>query len=264
MVEVTGHTRLWGILADPIVHVKTPQIINAVAQERGVDGLLVPFHVAPADLAALVKGLKGMKSLSGFVVTVPHKAAIVDLLDEVTPSARLIGAVNCVRREVDGRLIGDMLDGVGFVTGLRQAGLDPAGQSAYLAGAGGAANAIAFALVEAGVTRLTIANRTMAKVEDLIARIKSIHPEADLRIGNRDPSGHQLVVNGTSLGLKPDDDLPFDADKLNPDQIVAEVIMDPEETAVMAKARTIGCRVHPGKPMLASMRYLLADYMGVC
>ena len=263
MVEVTGRTRIWGILADPVGHVKTPQMINAVASERGVDGVMIPFHVAPADLSALVKGLKGMKSLGGFVVTVPHKGAIVDLLDEVSPSARLIGAANCVRREADGRLVGEMLDGVGFVTGLRQAGIEPKGLSAYLAGAGGAANAIAFALVEAGVTHLTIANRTIAKVEDLIARLASIYPDADLRVGTRDPSGHDLVVNGTSLGLKAGDALPFDAQHLVASQIVAEVIMDPEETAVMAAARVAGCRVHPGKPMLASMRYLLADFMGV-
>jgi shikimate dehydrogenase len=263
MVDVTGRTRIWGILADPIVHVKTPQMINAVASERGIDGLMIPFHVAPSDLAALVKGLKGMKSLGGFVVTVPHKAAIVDLLDEVSPSARLIGAANCVRREADGRLVGEMLDGIGFVTGLMQAGIDPRGQSAYLAGAGGAANAIAFALIEAGVSHLTIANRTIAKVEDLVRRLLTAYPDADLRIGGRDPSGHDLVVNGTSLGLKPGDPLPFDAAQLIPSQIVAEVIMDPEETAMMAAARALGCRVHPGKPMLASMRYLLADFMGV-
>jgi len=263
MVEVTGRTRIWGILADPIAHVKTPQMINAVASERGVDGLMIPFHVTPDDLPALVQGLKGMKSLGGFVVTVPHKAAIVDLLDEVSPSARLIGAANCVRREADGRLVGEMLDGVGFVTGLRQAGIEPKGLSAYLAGAGGAANAIAFALVEAGVTRLTIANRTSAKVEDLIRRLLTAYPDADLRIGGRDPAGHDLVVNGTSLGLKAGDALPFDAGLLVSSQIVAEVIMDPEETAVMVAARAVGCRVHPGKPMLASMRYLLADFMGV-
>ena len=118
MAEVSGHTRIWGILADPISHVKTPQMINQVAAERGVDGVMIPFHVAPADLATLVKGLKGMKSLHGFVVTVPHKTAIVDLLDEVSENARLIGAVNTVRREADGRLVGEMLDGVGFVKGL--------------------------------------------------------------------------------------------------------------------------------------------------
>ena len=263
MVEVTGRTRIWGILADPISHVKTPQMINQVAAERGVDGLMIPFHVAPADLPALVKGLKGMKSLGGFVVTVPHKAAIVDLLDDVSASARLIGAVNTVRREEDGRLVGDMLDGVGFVKGLREAGIEPKGQSAYLAGAGGAANAIAFALVEAGVTSLTIANRTRTKVEDLIRRLTIAYPQADLRIGTGDPSGHQLVVNGTSLGLRAGDALPFETETLQADQIVAEVIMDPEETAIMAQAKARGCRVHPGKPMLASMRYLIADFMRV-
>jgi shikimate dehydrogenase len=263
MGEVTGRTRIWGILADPISHVKTPQMINQVAAERGVDGLMVPMHVASADLGALVAGLKGMKSLGGFVVTVPHKAAIVPLLDEVSASARLIGAVNTVRREPDGRLVGDMLDGIGFVKGLKDAGIDPSGHSVYLAGAGGAANAIAFALIDAGVTHLTIANRTKAKVEDLIRRIKIAHPAADLRIGTADPSGHDLVVNGTSLGLRAGDALPFDAEPLKPHQIVAEVIMDPEETAIMALAKAKGCRVHPGKPMLASMRYLIADFMGV-
>jgi shikimate dehydrogenase len=263
MSEVTGRTRIWGILADPISHVKTPQMINKVAIERGVDGLMVPMHVASDDLSALVAGLKGMKSLGGFVVTVPHKAAIVPLLDEVSASARLIGAVNTVRREPDGRLVGDMLDGIGFVKGLKDAGIDPSGHSAYLAGAGGAANAIAFALIDAGVTHLTIANRTVAKVEDLIRRIQIAHPAADLRIGTADPSGHDLVVNGTSLGLRAGDALPFDAALLKPYQIVAEVIMDPEETAIMALAKAKGCRVHPGKPMLASMRYLIADFMGV-
>ena len=263
MIEVTGRTRIWGILADPISHVKTPQMINAVAAERGVDGLMIPIHVSSDNLAAMVKGLKGMKSLGGFVVTVPHKAAIVDLLDEVSASARLIGAVNTVRREDDGRLVGEMLDGIGFVKGLKEAGIDPAGQSAYLAGAGGAANAIAFALIDAGVTHLTIANRTQAKVEDLIRRIKIAYPKADLRIGTSDPSGHALVVNGTSLGLRTGDALPFEADHLQAGQIVAEVIMDPEETAIMARAKAKGCRVHPGKPMLASMRYLIADFMRV-
>ena len=263
MSEISGHTRIWGILADPIAHVKTPQMINRVAQERGVDGVMVPFHVASADLATLVKGLKGMKSLHGFVVTVPHKTAIVDLLDEVSDNARLIGAVNTVRREADGRLIGDMLDGVGFVKGLVDAGLDPKGRSAYLAGAGGAANAIAFALIAAGVIYLTIFNRTQSKVEDLIRRLKIAYPLADVRMGSADPSGHNLVINGTSLGLRPNDALPFRTDRLTPDQIIAEVIMEPEETAVMAEAKAKGCLVHPGKPMLASMRYLIADFMGV-
>jgi shikimate dehydrogenase len=263
MTEITGRTRVWAILADPIAHVKTPQMINGVIAERRVDGVMVPIHVAPENLATMVSGLRAMKNCGGVIVTVPHKSAIVDLLDEVSPTARLIGAVNAVRREPDGRLVGEMLDGIGFVTGLRRNGIDPEGRSAYLAGAGGAANAIAFALAASGVSRLTIANRTRAKAEDLAARLARAHPALRVEIGSPDASGHDLVVNGTSLGLRAGDPLPLDADSLSAGQIVAEIIMDPQETAIMAAARAKGCRVHPGHPMLLAQRELMADFTGI-
>ncbi|MFG1374641.1 shikimate dehydrogenase [Xanthobacter oligotrophicus] len=261
--EITGLTRVYGILADPIHHVKTPQMLNALMAREGRDGVMVPFHVASDDLATLVAGLKAMKSLGGFVVTVPHKTAIVDLCDAVSDSARRIGAVNTVRREADGRLIGEMLDGKGFVGGLLAAGIDPKGKSVYLAGAGGAANAIAFAFVEAGISRLTIANRTRAKAEDLAARLAEAYPAAQVEIGTPDPSGHDIVVNGTSLGLKDGDPLPLDAARLAPEQIVAEVIMQPEETALLAAAKAKGCPIHFGKPMLACQLDLMADFLGM-
>lgn len=261
--EITGHTRVYGILADPIHHVKTPQMLNALMAREGRDGVMVPFHVASDDLATLVAGLKAMKSLGGFVVTVPHKTAIVDLCDAVSDSARRIGAVNTVRREADGRLIGEMLDGKGFVGGLLAAGIDPRAKSVYLAGAGGAANAIAFAFVESGISRLTIANRTRAKAEDLAARLAEAYPTAQVDIGTPDPSGHDIVVNGTSLGLKEGDALPLDTARLSPEQIVAEVIMQPEETALLAAAKAKGCRIHFGKPMLACQLDLMADFLGM-
>ncbi|MDI4664986.1 shikimate dehydrogenase [Xanthobacter autotrophicus] len=261
--EITGLTRVYGILADPIHHVKTPQMLNTLMAREGRDGVMVPFHVASDDLATLVAGLRAMKSLGGFVVTVPHKTAIVDLCDAVSDSARRIGAVNTVRREADGRLVGEMLDGKGFVGGLLAAGIDPKGKSVYLAGAGGAANAIAFAFVEAGISRLTIANRTRAKADDLAARLAEAFPAANVEIDTPDPSGHDIVVNGTSLGLKDGDPLPLDAARLAPEQIVAEVIMQPEETALLTAARAKGCRIHFGKPMLACQLDLMADFLGM-
>ncbi len=263
MTEITGRTRVWAILADPIVQVKTPQTINALIAERGVDGVLIPFHVGADDLPKAVAALRAMRNCGGFIITVPHKSAMVDLCDEVSPTARLIGAVNTVRREADGRLVGEMLDGTGFVEGLKANGIDPKGMSAYLAGAGGAANAIAFALGDAGISRLTIANRTRAKAEDLVRRLAVAHPNLQVDIGMSDASGHELVVNGTSLGLRSGDPLPLDAATLTPDQTVAEIIMDPEETAIMAAARAKGCRVHPGKPMLLAQRHLMADFVGI-
>jgi shikimate dehydrogenase len=263
MTTITGRTRLWLILADPIVQVKTPQMINGVIAERGVDGVMIPMHVGSDHLADAVKAIRGMKNCGGMIITVPHKSAIVDLLDDVSPNARLIGAANAIRREADGRLKGEILDGLGFVAGLKQHGIDPKGLSAYLAGAGGAANAIAFALAEAGVTRLTIANRTRAKAEDLARRLAIAFPALPVAIGTPDAAGHDLLVNATALGMKLNDALPFDPASLSPKQIVADIIMDPEETAIMAAARGKGCRVHPGKPMLLAQRELMAEFLGI-
>jgi shikimate dehydrogenase len=263
MREITGHTKIWGILADPIHHVKTPQVANALMETRGVDGVLIPFHVGARELDTLVTGLRTMRNLKGFVVTVPHKTAMVDLCDDVSEQARAIGAVNAVRREEDGRLIGEMLDGAGFVAGLRQGGVEPKGRSVYLAGAGGAANAIAFALVQAGVSRLTVANRTRSKAEDLKQRLARHYPSVPVEVGTADPSGHEIVVNGTSLGLSEGDPLPLDTTRLEPEQLVAEIIMQPETTALLAAAKERGCRIHPGKPMLTCQLELMAEFMGM-
>ena len=139
MMEITGHTQIFGILADPIHHVKTPQGINRLLEARRFDGVMVPIHVGAEGLGAMVDGLRRMNNLGGFVVTVPHKTAMPALCDELTPAAQRIGAVNVVRRTGDGRLVGGMLDGEGFVAGLRSEGIEPAGLATYLAGAGGAA-----------------------------------------------------------------------------------------------------------------------------
>jgi shikimate dehydrogenase len=261
MAEITGRTSIWGILADPIHHVKTPQALNALMQERSVDGIMIPFHVGAGGLDALVAGLRFMHNLKGFVVTVPHKTAMVDLCDEVSEQAKAIGAVNTVRREEDGRLVGEMLDGAGFVAGLRQGGVEPRDRSVYLAGAGGAANAIAFALAEAGVSRLTIANRTRSKSEDLQQRLAKHFPAVPVELGVPDPSGHDIVVNATSLGLRDSDPLPLDANGLSSGQVVAEIIMQPETTALLAAAKERGCRTHPGRPMLTCQLELMAKFM---
>ncbi|MFG1351568.1 shikimate dehydrogenase family protein [Xanthobacter autotrophicus] len=261
--EITGHTRVLGILADPIAHVKAPAGINAIARRRGRDAVMVPFQVAPDRLSAWVASLRDLKSFDGAVVTVPHKVAIVGLCDRVSDRARAIGAANVIRRAADGSLEADMLDGAGFVAGLRGAGIEPRDKAAYLVGAGGAANAIAFALAEAGVARLTLANRTLDKAEDLAARVRAAFPGVLVKVGTADPSGHDLVVNGTSLGMRSGDSFPLDAAWLAPQMVVAEVIMEPAETALLAAARAVGCRVHPGRPMLDHQLELMADYFGL-
>jgi shikimate dehydrogenase len=254
---------MFGILANPVAHVRTPTVFNDWFRAHGIDAVLVPIEVPPGKLPALLDGLRAMTNLGGFVVTMPHKTTIVALCDETTRSAQRIGAVNTVRRTPDGRLIGAMFDGDGFVAGLRAEGHEPRGQRAFLAGAGGVARAIAFALVEAGVTRLTIHNRTAAKAVELAERVRAACPGADVASGPADPSGHELVVNGTALGLHAEDALPIDARLLTPEMLVAEVVMLPETTALLEAAAARGCRIHRGQHMLDEQIRLMAAFMGV-
>ncbi len=262
MNEISGSTRLLAIVADPIGHVRTPQVFNARFAARGTDAVMIPVHVAPAGLASVFAAFRAMRNLVGFVVTVPHKTSAAALCDDVGETGRAVGAVNTVRREPDGRLVGDMFDGEGFVGGLRAEGIEPAGRRVYLAGAGGAANAIAFGLAASRVARLTVANRTVGKAEELVDRLRRHFPELDVRVGGPSPAGHDLVVNATSLGLGLDDALPLDVGGLTPDMIVAEIIMRPERTALLQQAAQRGCRVHLGRHMLDRQIDLMARFMG--
>lgn len=270
MPHVTGHTRLFAILADPIYQVKTPEVMHDVFARHGIDGVLVPMHVPPEGLARAVEGLRQMRNFGGFIATMPHKTAMLGLCDRVVGDAAGIGAVNCVRREADGSMVGAMLDGDGFVAGLRRAGVVPGGQRVVLAGAGGAGAAIAFALAGAGVARLTILNRSLDRAEDLARRVAAAYPGVVVaaRAAGRDPALRDetaaagIVVNATALGMRPGDPLPVDPEGLHAGQVVAEAIMDPVETPLLAEAARRGARTQPGLPMLACQIEMMACHMG--
>jgi shikimate dehydrogenase len=262
MADVSGKTKLYGIVADPIGQVKAPEMMRTVFERRGIDGVLMPMHVAPKDLPAFTQALRGMQNFGGMVVTVPHKTTIGALCDEITPAARTVGAVNIVRREADGRLFGDILDGSGFVAGLRLHGIEPRAQKILLVGAGGAANAIAFALAEAGAAQLAVYNRSSDKVRAMFARLSPLYPKVELVLGTRDPQGVDLIINATSLGMANADPLPLEASLLKPEQTVADIIMAPALTPLLAAAQARGCRIQYGAPMLACQIELMADFMG--
>jgi shikimate dehydrogenase len=261
MNQITGTTKVLGILADPIHHVQTPQGINAIFDRCDIDAVMIPLHVDSTSLPLLIPGLRSLRNLEGFVVTVPHKAAMLKHCDEASPAAAQIGAVNVVRRTADGRLIGDMLDGDGFVQGLQSEGIEVRGRSVYVAGAGGAASAIVYALAGTGASLITIANRTPTKAHELVERLSKSFPGVTMRVGTSDPGGHEIVVNATSLGLRPGEPLPLDASRLHAAQIVAEIVMKPRVTPLLAEAMQRGCRVHFGEPMLRSQLELMARFM---
>jgi len=261
MKDITGTTRLFYIVGHPIAQVRTPQVLNAWFRREALDAVMVPTHVKPEGLRSVFEAFRHTQNLDGFIVTVPHKAEALLLCDEVTPAARAIGAVNAVRRTSDGRLIGDMFDGRGFVAGLQSQGHDPAGKSVLIVGAGGAAAAIAHAFAAADVQRLSISNRTHSKAQEMADRVRSHHPLITIDATENDPTGYDIVVNATSLGMADGDPLPFDIEKLSTDTLVAEVIMKPEMTALLCAAQTRGCPIHLGRHMLEHQSLLMGRYM---
>ncbi len=264
---ITGATRVYLHLAHPSAHARTPQVMNAEFARRGVDAVAVCADVAPADLGGFARGLRGWRNLAGLSVTMPHKEALAAHVDELIGAAALVGAVNVVRRESDGRLVAANTDGQGFVIGLRKAGHELSGRHVLLVGAGGAGRPVAFAVAGAGAAGLTIANRTATRAERLARDIAASYPAltvaAAVAVGPPDPAGHDVVINATSLGMRPGDPLPVAVSRLAPGTLVCDIVTRPPQTRLLDEAAARGCVPHPGLPMLAGQVDLILDFLGL-
>ncbi|QFQ86691.1 shikimate dehydrogenase [Paracoccus kondratievae] len=260
-MTITGATRFVPLLAHPCRHVRTPPVFNAECARRGLDIAMVPLDVTPEMLPATVEALRHIGNLAGMVITIPHKNSAAALCDRLTGAARLLGVCNVVRREADGILTGAMFDGEGFVAGLRDRGHEPTGRRVLLVGAGGAASGLAHALASAGVAKLFITNRSPDKAEQLAEQLRAAFPQIEIRTGKADPKDFDLVINGTSLGMHEGDALPVDPDRLTPGTVVAEVVMQPDVTPLLAAAEARGCHIHKGIHMIEQQIRLLVDFV---
>ena len=263
MPWVTGTTRFFGTIAHPADHVRAPMVFNPIFAERGLDHVMVPIDAPPEALARVVAALRAIPNFGGMAVTIPHKMEIAGLCDTLGPEARLTGAVNAVRFDADGSMHGDNFDGAGFVAGLRHNGHDPSGKDVLMVGAGGAARAIALALCEAGVGRLRISNRTPRKADDIVAALAELagHRQAETAVGHNG-AGVDMIVNTTSLGLHDGDALPIALDAVDPNTLIAEIIMVPERTDWLADAEARGLATHYGRHMLDYQVDLIGGFIG--
>ncbi len=259
---LTGHTRLFGIVADPITHVRAPQIFNAAFAKRGIDAVMLPLHVLPKDVPSSFIGFKALANLDGLVITVPHKFAFAALMDELGPHARRTQAVNAIRRNSEGRWVGELFDGVGFVEGLMAHTIDPKGKSFLIYGAGGAGTAIVSALLAVAPTRITVVDSIAGRAEALCQALGSAALPVET-ISNPDPAEFDIVVNATPMGLEEDDPLPFDPARMKPDGIVAEVVMMPSMTRLLKVAEQRGLRIHQGIHMLEGQFNLMLEFFGL-
>jgi len=259
MKQPSGKTWYLALLAHPVVHVKAPSFVNPAFEKMGLDWFVVPLHVRPENLEAAVRGLQKIDNLVGVNLTIPHKEEMAKLCDELGPNAKLCGTVNAARFEPDGRLVGEMFDGVGLVIGQKENGIQLTGRSALIVGAGGAGRAVAFSYVQEGVSRLGVHNRSPERAERLVADIRSAFPEVDVAVATNDPTGWDVICNCTSLGLHEGDPVPVDTDRLTPEMDVVDIIAV-RETELMQEAAKRGCRVMGGVPMAVGQLTAFAEF----
>ncbi|WP_410595972.1 shikimate dehydrogenase family protein [Amycolatopsis sp. lyj-23] len=262
-MDISGTTRLYVVLGDPVAQVRSPGLLNPLFAARGVDAVLVPVHAPEADLAAIVAGLKAVANLDGIFVTVPHKFAAAGLADRRSPAVEITGSANALRREADGRWYAENFDGTGFVAGLVEAGHDPKARVVSLAGAGGAGSAIAAALLAAGADRLAVCDPDTGKLAALKARLDTHWAGRTSVSAEPDTAGAEIVVNATPLGLRPEDPLPFRPDRLAPGSVVADIVMKPRETRLLREAAALGHPVHYGSHMLDGQLDSYREFFGL-
>jgi shikimate dehydrogenase len=260
-MEITGKSKIMFVLADPVDHVRASAVLNAYFAETGEDIATSPLAVRPQDLGSVVGAIRRIGNVVGFGITIPHKVAIIPLLDEITDRARMIGAVNFVRRSDDGRLIGDNMDAPGFIAGLASRGHSVGGKRVLQVGAGGAGRATAIAIAQAGAAELWISNRDEAKARVLGEMVQALFPQTRVTSGTSAAGTFDLIVNTSSLGMKPSDPVPVDVSKITSSTVLYDIIVNPAVTRLMEIAQARGAITIGGKAMLDAQMALVAAFI---
>jgi shikimate dehydrogenase len=251
------------VFGSPIAQVKAPMLYNALFALTGADAVVVPIEVGATDFPALVKGLFLARNVPGAFVTIPHKPAAAELVDDASAAVRIAGACNAIVRRADGSLYGDLFDGIGLVRAVERTGFAVAGAQCLVVGAGGAGAAIAAALAAAGACRVRLSDTRVPHVQALAARLQAHYPACVIEAGPARLAGFDLVVNATPLGMEVGDPPPVDTGEIAPSMLVAEIVMKREVTPLLDAARARGCRTVQGREMLREQMPLYLEFFGL-
>lgn len=258
--RITGHTELIGLMAYPIRHSSSPAMHNEAFRTLGYDYAYLAFEVDNDSLEDAVKGLRALK-LRGSNVSMPNKTVIHKYLDEVSPAAQLCGAVNTVVND-NGKLVGHITDGIGYMQSLKEEGIDVIGKKMTIVGAGGAATAIEIQAALDGVKEISIFNirdkfwdnavETVKKINENTSCKAKLYDLAYLDKLKEEIEDSYIFVNATGMGMKPLEGQTYIPDKsfFRPDLIVTDVVYSPRETEVLRMAKEVGCKTMNGLGMM--------------
>jgi shikimate dehydrogenase len=251
---ISGKTRVCGVIGDPVEHSVSPSIHNAAYQKLGIDYVYLPFRVVRKNLVNAINGMRAL-NIRGLNVTIPHKSAVMPLLDKIDELALKIGAVNTIVND-DGMLTGYNTDADGFLNSLLRRGVNVKGQRAVILGAGGAAKAVAFALLEKG-TKVYIHNRSLERATELSRQLET---NFKVKVGTfplekeslkKSLESADLLINTTSVGMSPEANVtPIPSELLRAGLVVFDVVYNPLKTRLLREGEAAGATTISGIDML--------------
>jgi len=257
---VSGRTRVYGIVGDPIEQVRSPEMITAEFVRRRIDALMIPIHVRPGDFDTCIAQLKRIQNLDGLVFTIPYKRAAIALADDVGIQAQAIGAINALARRPQGRWSGEIFDGLGCVEAFRRAGYAIEGQRLMLIGAGGAGAAIGVAMAHERPRSIRIHDIDRKRAADLATSIATVDSSIDVDVGAPVTIDIDILLNASPVGMLADPRVPVDISVIDPRTIVFDAIVKPEPTKLLALAERRGCRIVFGRDMMRGQISKIVDF----
>jgi shikimate dehydrogenase len=258
--RLSGTSRLFPIIGDPIKYVESPMRLTHTFEERDYNGICVPLQVAADDLDAVMAGLAASRNVDGILVTMPHKFTAFAHCATSSERAKILGVVSVIRRNPDTTWHGDMLDGLAFVKAQQDRGAEPDGARVLLVGAGGAGSAIAVAFLEGGVRELIIHDADESRIGTLLDLLSGLG-QGRVSAGPPDPTGCDMVCNATPLGMEEGDPLPVDAELLTSTMFVGDVVAGHGLTPFLEAAEAAGCKTANGGHMVEAAQDVMADFM---
>jgi shikimate dehydrogenase len=259
---IDGDTKLIAHIGYPTATFRAPLIYNPWFARHGINAAVVPLGVIAKNFGEAFPQICRFTNFHGALITMPHKAAVVGWLDEASAAVRVAGACNAVRRSGDGKLVGDLFDGEGFVRGVARIGRNVVGKRVLIVGAGGVGSAIAASCAKAGAGEIALSDTRAEAAERLAERLRLNYPGLKLSLGSNDPLGFDIAINATPLGTYPSDPLPMDPSRLSPSVLVGEVVLKPATNAFLAAAKARGLAYVTGLDMLFEQIPAYLEFFG--
>jgi len=253
---------LYPIIGSPIKQVKSPDLFNRYFAAQGIDAEMAGIDVAPRDLGDFFDQMRDAKNVKGCVVTVPHKAASVRFVDQLSRRAEFLEAVNVIRVE-DGNLRGDMVDGLGFLAALGAHEFSCENKYIGVVGIGSAGLAIAHAAASAGARAISIEDLDRARCSFAKSKLMGAFPHMEWSIGVGSPEELELIVNASPAGMNGDRRLPISLESINPNCLVMDIVTKPETTPWIEAAFERGCPVIYGSEMIRGQLSHIGRFMGL-